>query len=64
MIADNRSLDHSNPTNGSNEFRILPQVEVLQPEDEETKLDELGFYPSKEKAVKSKDEALLFKTVV
>ena len=51
MIADNRSLDHSNQTSGSNEFRILPQVEVVQPEDEETKLDELGFYPSKEKAV-------------
>ena len=50
-IADNESLNHSNGTNGSNEFRILPFVEVVQPGDEETKLDDLGFYPSKEKAV-------------
>ena len=43
----------------------MPQVEILEPEEEETKLDDLGFY-SKEKAVRGKLQAddKLYQTVV
>ena len=62
-MADMESLDHSRSRADSNDLRVVPQVEILQEDEKDTKLDDLGFYQGFG-AVQSKDESKLYNTVV
>ena len=40
-MADVESLDRSRSRADSNELRVVPQVEIIQEDEKETKLDEI-----------------------